>query len=189
MMYPIRTAAIAAITALLAAPLFVGCGKEDAGSIRDVQTPDTSKTPDVTVASQNPAPPPPPTSQPAPRQPAKVPPVQTEQPPVRHIPTVRLPKRPDDGWVIFHEAFEPLEDAACSAEWTGDNRLVVETTNIRSLTVDLHKLPSGAPRRGPWNLQIDGQGIEITGYRGKIVDFVRSKNGVWTVDRSRRKMH
>ena len=115
-------------------------------------------------------------------------PERAKRPTARELPPVRPPKRPIDDWVIFRDAFKPLEDAACDAEWTGENRLVVETTNVRLLTVDLHKLPSGAPRRGPWNLQIDGQPIEITGFRGKIVDLIRSKNGVWTVDRSRRKM-
>ncbi|MCZ6817227.1 MAG: hypothetical protein O7F76_11125 [Planctomycetota bacterium] len=208
MMHPIRRVAVAALAAV---PLFVGCGKENAGSVRDEQKPDVTETAAVAVASSNRMEPEP-TPQPTARQPARETPERVERPTAREtpervkqptaretpervkrptareLPPVRPPKRPVDDWVIFRDAFKPLEDAACDAEWTGGNRLVVETTNIRLLTVDLHKLPSGAPRRGPWNLQIDGQPIEITGFRGKIVDIIRSKNGVWTVDRSRRKM-
>ena len=93
------------------------------------------------------------------------------------------PKRPVNSWMIFREAYKPLKDATCKAEWTGGNRLEVDTENINRITLDLTRLPAGAARRGPWNLQIDGQGIEITGRRGRIMDLVRSRNGRWTVDR------
>jgi len=93
------------------------------------------------------------------------------------------PKRPVNSWIVFREAYKPLKDATCKADWTGGNRLEVDTENINRITLDLARLPAGAPRRGPWNLQIDGQGIEITGRRGRIMDLVRSRNGRWTVDR------
>ena len=105
-------------------------------------------------------------------------------------PSVR-PSRPNDSWIIFREAFDSKKDASCEMEWTGGNRLVVKTENIQRLTIDMTQLPSGAPRKGPWNLQIDGQGIEITGfspkegYTGKIRDLVRSKNGIWSVDKKK----
>jgi len=95
------------------------------------------------------------------------------------------PKRPTPSWVIFREAFDEAQDATCAADWTGGNRLEVHTDNIKRLTLDLHRLPSGAPQRGPWNLQLDGQGIQITGFHGKVLDLVRSKAGNWTVDRSK----
>jgi len=116
------------------------------------------------------------------------PPPKTE-PPKTEPPKSSKPKRPVDSWVIFRAAFEPAEDAACSAKWTGGNRLEVHTENVKRITIDMRLLPEGAPTKGPWNLQIDGQGIEITGfkpkpgYTGKIRDLVRSKNGNWTVDR------
>ena len=65
----------------------------------------------------------------------------------------------------------------------------MKTDNVRRLTLDMTKLPAGAPRRGPWIVIIDGQGVELTGftpkpgYTGKKRDLVRSKNGRWTVDR------
>ena len=95
----------------------------------------------------------------------------------------RAPKRPTGTWARFKDAFDRADDAEIVAEWTGDSRLVIDTKNVQRLTLDLHKLPAGAPRRGPWNVQIDDQGIEITGFRGKILDLVRSKNGAWAVDR------
>jgi hypothetical protein len=96
-----------------------------------------------------------------------------------------MPKRPAPSWVIFREAFEETKDATCRAEWTGENRLEVHTDNIKRLTLDLTRLPPGAPRTGPWNLQLDRQGIQITGQRGKVLDLVRSKNGNWAVDHSK----
>ncbi|HKQ46434.1 MAG TPA: hypothetical protein VJZ71_00010 [Phycisphaerae bacterium] len=97
----------------------------------------------------------------------------------------RRPLRPVDSWVIFRNATDPSEDVLCDAQWTGGNRLQVVTINVTRLTVDLTRLPPGAPRRGPWNLQIDQQGIQITGVRGKVLDLVRSPNGIWAVDREK----
>lgn len=101
------------------------------------------------------------------------------------------PLRPVDSWVIFRNAFESDKDATCLLRWVGGNQLAVKTQNISRLTIDMTKLPSGAPDRGPWVLEIDGQGIEITGfnprpgYTGLKRDLVRSQNGVWSVDRKR----
>jgi hypothetical protein len=96
------------------------------------------------------------------------------------------PKRPTTPpWVILREVFDETADATCAADWTGENRLEVHTENIKRLTLDLNRLPSGAPGRGPWNLQLDGQGIQITGFHGKVLDLVRSKAGNWTVDRTK----
>lgn len=101
----------------------------------------------------------------------------------------RKPRRPVDSWIIFRQAVDPETDASCTMKWTGGNRLEVHTENIERITIDLTKLPEGAPKKGPWNLQIDGQGIEMTGFRpkpgytGKVRDLVRSVNGVWSVDR------
>lgn len=97
----------------------------------------------------------------------------------------RQPKRPVDSWIIFRSASDPNADALCNYQWTGGNRLEVVTDNVTRLTLDLTKLPPGAPRRGPWNLQIDQQGIQITGVRGKVLDLVRSPNGIWAVDREK----
>lgn len=120
----------------------------------------------------------------APAETSLVPQPEVVQPP-------RTPARPLDSWIIFRKAFDQTKDATCHLEWTGGNRLVVTTENIERLTLDLTQLPAGAPEKGPWNLQLDGQGIEITGftpkpgYTGKIRDLVRTPNGVWTVDKKK----
>ena len=109
-------------------------------------------------------------------------------PPARRIER-RAPKRPVDSWVIFREARDPAADATCDAQWLGGNRFRVETQNIKRLTLDMTRLPDGAPAKGPWIIRIDGRGIELTGfkpkpgYTGHKRDLVCSRNGVWTVDR------
>ncbi len=95
------------------------------------------------------------------------------------------PKRPVDGWVIFRSAFDEDTDAEVDSAWTGGNRLEVRTRNVHRVTLDLTRLPAAASQRGPWNLQIDKQGIAITGARGRVLDLVRSQNGDWSVDRDR----
>jgi len=101
----------------------------------------------------------------------------------------RRPRRPKETWVIFREAFDEQKDASCRVKWMGRNRFELRTDNIRRLTLDMTRLPKGAPRKGPWIVIIDGQGVELTGFRpkpgytGNKRDLVRSKNGKWTVDR------
>jgi hypothetical protein len=102
-----------------------------------------------------------------------------EAPPV--TPEPEKPKRPEPKWMIFQQAWDEKADAKVRCEWTGGNRLEAETENVRLLTLDLTKLPDAARKRGPWVLQIDKQGIEITGRRGKVMDLARSKNGDWSV--------
>lgn len=102
------------------------------------------------------------------------------------------PARPKDSWIIFRDAFDETKDAQCTAKWIGRNRFEVKTDNVRRLTADMTRLPEGAPRKGPWIIIIDGQGVELTGfkpkkpgYTGRKRDLVRSVNGKWTVDRKR----
>jgi hypothetical protein len=91
-------------------------------------------------------------------------------------------RKPSVPWVASHDPFDPSEEITLSGKWTGGRRLELHTDNVRRLTLDLYDLPVGAPTSGPWNLQIDRQGIEISGRRGKVIDLVRSTNGVWSVD-------
>lgn len=95
----------------------------------------------------------------------------------------RTPARPKDSWAIFRHAFDEGADADIACKWTGGRRLEVRTQNVSRLRLDLNKLPPDAPQQGPWILQIDGQGIDITGRRGKVLDLVRSPNGIWSVDK------
>lgn len=106
------------------------------------------------------------------------------KPAVESKPKPAVPKRPDSTWALFREAFDPASDAVCNAKFSGGNRLDVHTENISHLTLDMQNLPEGAPKKGPWNLQIDGQGIEVSGARGRYLHLVRGKTGAWDVDRA-----
>lgn len=119
-------------------------------------------------------------SQPA-KEPAPPPPVSVERPTTKPPEPPPPPKRPKDSWVLFREAGDEKVDASISADWTGGNRLEVKTRNVRKVVLDLTKLPEGAPTRGPWTLQIDGQGIEIFGKKGRVMDLARSPNGDWAI--------
>jgi hypothetical protein len=104
-------------------------------------------------------------------------------PPKPPPPKPAEPKRPKIDWVIFRSAVDEKADALCDARWTGDKRFELKTDNINRITVDLTRLPEGAPAKGPYNFQIDGQGIELTGFRSKRIDLIRSQNGIWSVDK------
>lgn len=91
------------------------------------------------------------------------------------------PRRPTGTWATFLAASDPAKDADIDARHTGGNRLEIRTQNVARLKLDLTQLPPGVPGRGPWNLQIDRQPIEITGRRGKVLELVRSPAGRWEV--------
>lgn len=91
------------------------------------------------------------------------------------------PKRPKPTWTQFRAAFEDKADADIDSQWTGGRRLEVKTQNVRTMVIDFAELPKEAPKRGPWNLQIDGQGIEVTGRRGRYLELSKSETGTWRV--------
>lgn len=79
------------------------------------------------------------------------------------------------------EPADPELDVMLESRTTAENRLEVKTSNVRIVKLDLDRLPRGMRARGPWNLQIDGQAIEITGRRGRVLSLVRSSAGSWSV--------
>lgn len=177
----------------------IGCSEQGArtpSQPADEKTATVEKTPERPVAEQpaqkpeptpEPVPAPPPVSDmPATPQSAAAP--ATTQPVIEEP---RPPKRPKDTWVIFRKAIDDKDDADIEAEWRGDNKFRIDTTNVQRVTIDMTRLPEGPPTKGPWIIQIDDQGIELTGFKpkpgftGHIRDLVRSKNGVWDVDRKR----
>jgi hypothetical protein len=119
-------------------------------------------------------------TQPAVSQPAAVTDsVATSQPGESHAPAAGKPL--EVPWAVFREAQDKRIPASMRCEWTGGRRLEISTVNVSLLTLDLTKLPPDAPKRGPWTLQIDQQGIEIYGKQGKVMELARSRNGDWTV--------
>lgn len=121
-----------------------------------------------------------PSSKPALTQPAIVKPVEPVKPA-----QPKPPARPKPGWTVFDAAFEVDRDATIDAKMTNARRMLVKTDNIRRLRIDLNNLPGGSDARGPWNLQIDGQGIELTGRRGRVLTLERSEGGRWDVVEAR----
>lgn len=118
-------------------------------------------------------------------QPSSPPPtVTTPIPPPATITTSEpsKPKKAAPPWAISRNAQEDSRPTDIKAEWTGGKRLEIHTENVGMLTLDFNKLPEDAPRKGPWTLQIDGQGIEIYGRPGmRVLDLARSRNGDWSV--------
>jgi len=167
---------IAGMSVLLA--LASGCGQPAEPPVQQ------RSVPDAPAAT--------PQEKPAPAEPAAVTAVphrSAEPAPPMPRPLKRVPKRPVDSWVIFREARDATADATCDAEWLHGNRFRVKTRNIKRMTLDMTRLPEGAPAKGPWIIHVDGRGIELTGfkpkpgYTGHKRDLVCSKNGVWTVDK------
>lgn len=130
---------------------------------------------------------PPPATAPASAPTAAIPeppPIESIRPDESPRPPER-PKRPDPTWTVFMEAMDEKADADIVSDWTGGNRLEIKSKNVRKLRIDFRelnrRLPTGAPKRPPWNVQIDGQGIEITGRRGPFVELTRNDAGAWSV--------
>ena len=82
----------------------------------------------------------------------------------------------------FSDAFDEKRDAIISGDWTGGNRIELQTQNVRKLVLDFRDLPKIARQKGPpWNLQIDGYALEITGRRGPFIELTHQKAGGWDV--------
>ncbi|OWY70626.1 hypothetical protein B7486_13500 [cyanobacterium TDX16] len=163
------------------APLDDASARSDPSSIPARPSPPALRSPDSDEsARQNSAPPT------AARSPQSSAASSQVDPPIPHAdaqpPLPNKTRNPSVPWVASHDPFNPSEEISLTGKWTGNRRLEVHTDNVQRLTLNLHMLPSGAPRSGPWNLQIDRQGIEISGRRGKVIDLIRSPNGVWSVD-------
>ncbi len=163
------------------APSDDASARSDPSSIRAQPSPPALRSPDSDEsARQNSAPPT------AARSPQSSAASSQVDPPIPHAdaqpPLPNKTRQNSVPWVASHDPFNPSEEISLTGKWTGNRRLEVHTDNVQRLTLNLHKLPSGAPRSGPWNLQIDRQGIEISGRRGKVIDLIRSPNGVWSVD-------
>jgi len=165
-----------AVLPLFGLGLAAGCQARSRPAVAPSPEPAASPT---TVAKAEPSP----AAEPSKTVPSVEPPPQATAPkPVQTKPQA-------DKWVIVREAFDDDRSTSCKTKWVRRNRFEVKTNNIRRLTVDMTKSPLGAPKRGPWIIIIDGQGVELTGftpkpgYTGRKRDLVRSKNGGWTVDR------
>lgn len=155
-----------ATTILLALAATLGGCQQQPATTRPVVATTPHKNPPERATSR-------PTMQPA-TQPAAEPQVELPKEP-------RKPKRPPLTWTKFMQAYDKDKDADIDSRWTGDKRLEIRTENVQKMLIDFRELPKAVRQPGPWNLQIDGQGIEITGRRGWILEMTRGDNGAWNI--------
>jgi len=101
--------------------------------------------------------------------------------PGRIVVIVRDPAEPQRGWLVIEEIAKPGGPASAIGTIAGPRKLVVATKNVKALRIELPK--AGMPSDRRVVLQIDSQGIEITGRRGPIARFQRSKQGAWSARR------
>lgn len=143
----------------------------------------------ATGCERQPAPKPAPTTAPATRPATTTTMRATDDKPAVAPPEKPKPAKPthDAGtaWAKPIDVTDPEANSKIDATAPGGNRLHIRTENVRVLRLDLKQLPAGIPDRGPWNLTIDHQAIEITGRRGRIVTLVRTPGGNWDVTETR----
>ncbi len=83
------------------------------------------------------------------------------------------------GWVQVREFFNAGDKAGVRADYEGSNRVILVTSNVRRMELDLGSLP-----RNPLKsmaIRLDGQGIELSSKHGSVVEFERSAAGKWSL--------
>ena len=85
------------------------------------------------------------------------------------------------GWVQVREFFNEGDKAGVRADYEGPNRVILETSNVRRIELNLGSLPRN-PRKS-MTLRLDGQGIELSSKHGPIVEFERGAAGRWSLVR------
>lgn len=88
------------------------------------------------------------------------------------------PNDPQTGWLRIETIEKSGEPASATGTVVKPRKLIITTKNVGRIRIDLPK--AGMPSNKRVLLQIDDQGIEITGRRGPIGYFERSKNGAWS---------
>lgn len=104
-------------------------------------------------------------------------PATQPSPPPRSFRVTSLGVKADQPLSILDKT-DIQQPARILASLESDHRLVIETTNVGFLRLDMLKLPR--EQTGRLILQIDGQGLEITGRAAKIVYLQRNSVGNWT---------
>ena|SRR5207302_6218309 len=121
-------------------------------------------------------------TQPAEPEPASSEPATQPEEPATKPAEPKKPQRISLKWATFADAFDKDADAVISGDWTGGDRVELKTRNVRRMVVDFRELPGEGKRRGPpWNVQIDGYALEITGRRGPRIELTHRENGGWDV--------
>jgi hypothetical protein len=110
--------------------------------------------------------------------PSATPKAPTPLPPLRLPPTE--PTALEDGWVKILESDDTSSRAWVEGEVAGDDKLTINTKNVRGFELDLTRL------RLNWNrgvvLRLDGYNSELTRKRWPRLVFVRNASGAWVVE-------
>ncbi len=113
-----------------------------------------------------------PQSRPAPQSQPEPSPAATQ--PTETQPAPPEPKLPE--YMTIVARFHAADRAHLEVRTEPNNRLIIDTRNVRRLHIDRAKLPLDKNRR--IILLLDGQGIEWLA-RSPVSDFARSPNGEW----------
>lgn len=97
-------------------------------------------------------------------------------------PIKKAPTTQSDKPLTILSKFDGMRRGRLSATLDSETLMTMATDNVRALRLDLLKLP----RKGSGRLilQIDGQGIEVTGKNNQIIYLQRSAIGEWSFGRA-----
>lgn len=161
---PIELLVLAVI--LLAGP--AGCRQQEQPQPAPMPAQQTQPAP---TASQ-------PVSQPATQPATQTAPVSTQ--PTRRFSVTSVGLKPDQPVSLLGKIASD-EPARLSAYLPSDHLLVIETSNVNDVRIDLPKLPRR--EAGRLVIQIDGQGLEVLGRGNKVVYLQRNSVGNWAFTR------
>ena len=131
------------VSAILCWAVLSGCSEEGR---RPPPPPGPQDKPAATTAEQTPAVPVPEPSPPA--------------DPFHLRIEVQRAEDPQAGWARIDELFNADAGATIDSRWTGPNRIILESTNVRRLSFDLGELP--VDRRRSVAFRLAGQAIEVS---------------------------
>ena len=84
-----------------------------------------------------------------------------------------------EGWLVIEERADARQWAWVEGSIVGDDKCVLDTSNIRRFQLDLSRLRLNWDR--PIVLRIDGFNSQLTRKRWPVLDFLRTPSGAWIV--------
>jgi len=94
---------------------------------------------------------------------------------------VPSPGERQDGWLVIEQIRRSKRRAYATGKLVYQNKIVVDTQNVRQLLLDMRRLSVDPSRRVI--LVLDGQGIELSAGLGPVLRFRRSQAGSWSLVR------
>ena len=84
-----------------------------------------------------------------------------------------------EGWLVIKEKADARQRAWVEGSIVGDDKCVLDTSNIRRFRLDLARLRLNWEKRIV--LRIDGFNSELTRKRWPVLHFLRTSSGAWIV--------